>query len=544
MMRRWVLHPFLLAIYPILALFSRNVYETRPIELAWPILLVVLGTSAVWAVWWLFVRDVQKAGLLASLCVVLFFTVARITEIANHQLSELSAYWVQTSVRIWPPYAIAPEIVLFLVLCALVVRWVKKPGTLTAALNLFAIVLIAMPVSWIALAKASTESRATRRVEPFAIAPSAESRPDIYYIILDAYARTDVMQALFDFDNNPFLESLERKGFHVTRRSTANYCQTPLCLSSSLNSTYLDDLVQGLGRDQTELRGFIGRNRIVETLRPLGYKFVTFSTGFEPTEHPEADAYYAPFHQLSEFHRLLVDVTPLGALFLNPSRADLFTMARERVLYLLDNLADVAADRTPTFTFAHILCPHPPFVFGEDGEDVSHRDDRFFLTDGQKFLGTAADPEIYRRGYRAQAIFLTRRIEQVIDRILAESPEPPIIILQSDHGSGWKLDMHSLDRTDLKERMSILNAYYFPGQRYHELRDTISPVNSFRVVLNTFFGGRLPYLPDQSFYSTWDDPYAFIDVSSRVHGRLYDEEPQATPEASELEPEPDSTSGE
>ena len=81
--------------------------------------------------------------------------------------------------------------------------------------------------------------------------------------------------------------------------STANYCQTPLSLSASLNGVYLDELVKGLGPDQTELSDLIGKSNVVETLRPLGYKFVTFATGFDPTEHPEADVYLSP-HQLLE----------------------------------------------------------------------------------------------------------------------------------------------------------------------------------------------------------------------------------------------------
>ena len=76
--------------------------------------------------------------------------------------------------------------------------------------------------------------------------------------------------------------------------------------------------------------------------------------------------------------------------------------------------------------------------------------------------------------------------------------------------------MSDVHNTDLHERMSILNAYYFPGGRYEKLYEGISPVNSFRVVLNTFFGARLELLPDKSFFSTWSDPYKFIDVTDAV----------------------------
>lgn len=67
--------------------------------------------------------------------------------------------------------------------------------------------------------------------------------------------------------------------------------------------------------------------------------------------------------------------------------------------------------------------------------------------------------------------------------------------------------------------MSILNAYYFPRRKYDALHDGISPVNSFRVVFNTFFAAKLELLPDRSFFSTWDQPYHFVDVTDAVAPR-------------------------
>src|SRR5438552_8790363 len=104
----------------------------------------------------------------------------------------------------------------------------------------------------------------------------------------------------------------------------------------------------------------------------------------------------------------------------------------------------------------------------------------------------------------------------MIDGILANSSEPPIIILQSDHGSGMGLSTQSAEHTDLRERMSILNAYYLPGPGRAALYQGISPVNSFRVVFNAYFGAGLDLLPDRSYFSTWDDPFQFIDVTDRV----------------------------
>jgi hypothetical protein len=91
-----------------------------------------------------------------------------------------------------------------------------------------------------------------------------------------------------------------------------------------------------------------------------------------------------------------------------------------------------------------------------------------------------------------------------------------VIILQSDHGSGLGLSTQSLEQTDLRERMSILNAYYLPGPGRQALYPSISPVNTFRVLFNAYFGAGLDLLPDRSYFSTWDEPFKFIDVSRSV----------------------------
>jgi hypothetical protein len=275
--------------------------------------------------------------------------------------------------------------------------------------------------------------------------------------------------------------------------------------------------VKDLGTDQTELRDRILHNNLAEALRPLGYRFTTFSTGFTPTELSDADIHHSPYPQFTEFQRMLIDRTPVWAMLALAEHRDLFTQSRDRTLHLLDRLPSLAKTPHPTLAFAHIVCPHPPFLFGPNGEDVSRRDEKHYLSDGTRFHGMTSDPQVYIRGYRDQAIYITRRIEEAIDQILANSTEPPIIILQSDHGSGLRLNMEGVEGTDLHERMGILSTFYFPDRNYELLHPGISPVNSFRVVLNTYFGADLDLLPDRSYFSTWPDPYQFIDVTEEVH---------------------------
>jgi len=53
------------------------------------------------------------------------------------------------------------------------------------------------------------------------------------------------------------------------------------------------------------------------------------------------------------------------------------------------------------------------------------------------------------------------------------------------------------------------------GARRHPY-DDITPVDTFRVILDQFFDAELPLLPDQSFFSTWSAPYRFVDVTDRA----------------------------
>lgn len=548
MTRRLVVHPFLLAAYPILLVYSNNVSEVRPTDLVGPIVLVLGVTGLIWGLGYALLHDAKKSGLFASLAAVIFFGLNRTLDVVNKVAYFASTFWVPND-RGVPAYLVFAGMA---VLGSIAVYWavtrLRDLAPLTFGLNIFSIALVLFPVAHIVTARPPIPTPAKVvddwRPEPIARLSEQTSRPDIYYIVLDSYARQDVMKALFDFDIQPFLDHLERKGFYIARHATANYIQTRLCLPCSLNGRYLDQMVRDLDYDHTELAKRIGRNSVVEALRPLGYKYISFSSGFEETENPGADLYLTPSRlPFTAFQRLLISTTPFGSLIPVPRVLDRFEAIRERVLYQLDHLADVAEDPESTFTFAHFMCPHPPFLFRADGEDIRERDRSHYEHEGMKFNGLTDRKDVYYRGYRDQALFITRKIQRTIDRILDHSKTPPIIILHADHGSAMNFDFHSLERSDLLERLSILSTYYFPDRRYEKLYDSISPVNSFRVVLNTFFGAKLDLLPDKSFYSTAKEPYDFHDVTAQVAGKEYQPLTAAERAASRLPAAPSSRRG-
>ena len=122
------------------------------------------------------------------------------------------------------------------------------------------------------------------------------------------------------------------------------------------------------------------------------------------------------------------------------------------------------------FVFAHIVGPHAPFVFTPDGK-----------------FSTVRSPET---GYPDEIAYLDQRVLKIVQTILQNSSTPPIIVIQGDHG--W----------DAVHRMTILNAYYLPGGGSQRIYPTITPVNTFRVIFDQYFGGTYKLLEDKSYYSS------------------------------------------
>ncbi len=412
--RRPVLYPFLIAVYPVAALYAQNTSSTPWYDLLLPVAIVTGATALLWLLTWPVVREPARAALLTLLALVVFDTIVLAPGWVDETLMQLSAIWVQAAVHVWRPLVMGSELALAALVAYFIVR-MKEPRCWTTGLNIFALILLAFPIATTVRTLTKHHGQTTQAVESAGIPPAAISSaarvgrlPDVYYIILDGYARADVMADHFGLNVEPFLKRLERKGFFIARRSTANYCQTPLSLSSSLNATYLNGLMPADWEDTNPLSRWIGDGAVVRTFKGLGYRFVTFATSFAQTEHPEAEFYFSPYGYSSPFHHMLLDLTPLAPFAPVPRMLESYTVTRDQTLYVFDKVPQIARWGAPTFTFAHILSPHPPFVFGKNGEDVSPRESPYVLTDGDVFR------EWY--GERARLCLRLPRSGRILDR--------------------------------------------------------------------------------------------------------------------------------
>jgi hypothetical protein len=351
--------------------------------------------------------------------------------------------------------------------------------------------------------------------------PNIESKPDIYFIILDGYGRKDILQELYNFDNSEFIDYLEHKGFNVSERSRANYPKTVLSVTSTLNMDYIESFAPQL-EDSSLLwlmSPWLDHNLVRTSLEKIGYSSVSISSDWSITDNPTTD-YYFKSHPiiLSEFDRYILGVTPLHTflpVMQKFASTPTFEAHRHSQLNNFQALVESTDIPGPKFVFAHIILPHPPFVFSSTGAPLNPGYS-YTLNDADASSFPYSEEE-YRDQYVGQTQFLNNQLEQVIESILQRSKHPPIIILQADHGPRMLTDAFSAENTCLAEDFSTFSAQYLPGVEAGTIPEDITSVNLFRIILNKYFDASLPLLKNVQYFPRQElGNYRFENVSYMV----------------------------
>ena len=516
MKRPLILHPYLFSAYAILGVYSRNAVE---IPVAWifrPLIIILAGMAVTY--WWLarVTKNRERAGLIASLGLFWF--------VFGHLYHVLQGS--PTFNRI-PANTLLALLVWSLPLLLLGSKWawdrIGGTGLLTSFLNTTSIIVLILPTFTTLRYGVQTLTPNGDAFENIREESSSltlpDNPPDIYWIILDAYGRSDYLDYAYGYSNQEFITFLQSQGFFIAGKSRPNYPQTELSLASAINMDYLDAFAADLQNtdNRNPLTDILQHSTLRDALERAGYRFVALPSAAMFAQFRDADVYLSiNGSDINEFEGLLLSTSilalPIEAFDLNvpiPS----YSLHRRTIAYELEMLKSVPAMPGPKFVFVHILAPHPPFVFDSEGNPVQS-DRPYNMGDAEGFQGSG---EEYANGYVDAVKYLNHEMEQAIVAILEKSTTPPIIILQGDHGPGDHYNTLELDTGCLWERYSILNAYYFPDQKYASLYPGITPINSFRVVLNTFFGADLDLLEDRNYFAGWFTPYRFVDVTDSIN---------------------------
>ena len=486
-LRAFAWYPLLIVASVILGQFV--VVDVSPFAMFRPLVLALACVAVVEVVLGLLLRDWDRAGIATA--VVLFGVLG----------------WGD-----WRVLVMLALLTAVLVLLERVPRRHVSTSAITSSLNVFTSVLLLL-----VLAGGVLSGRAAGAVADLvppvgvqqAVARTSSPDPDIYVIVMDGYARPDNLLTRFGFDDAPFLESLADLGFDTSSSSRSNYGGTALTLTSMLDMAYLEDIpevarriaaaspgedAQGSGL----FRDAINSNRVFSTLRARGYEMVSVGSGFEPVAVRRADV-YLDGGRLNSFELSLLEWGPGLAAIVQTIAPDFVGgQLRARLTTSLDALKAISASKAarPRLVFVHLMAPHPPAIFGPNGEPVPYYDD------------ASPDFAAARARYVGQLAYVNKRMEAVVAGLVDSSPSS-VIVLMSDHGSRYGSDDHPW-AWDTESVESFFSART-PGHP-RLFGDSPTPVNLFPTLFNAYLDMDLPLAANRSFVSANDAPLRLTEV--------------------------------
>jgi hypothetical protein len=318
-------------------------------------------------------------------------------------------------------------------------------------------------------------------------------KPDIYYLLFDAYPDSSVLKNEFNFDNSAFYSFLTKNGFRIIRNSHSNYNLTPFSIGSTLNLEYLPNLnTQQDFYMKQYLPGLITvyKNQLVPILVKEGYEIINYSI-FDIQDHPALIPVFDiwDLDVLFKRHHLIYKIDMdagfairenLGLSTVSPEHQKKIKNRREHTRNI--NQAFLASLKethsAPRFSYVHILLPHNPYSFDADGNDAK----------------PATNPEEQRKIFSSHMTYTNKLASSMIENIQTYSKRPFIIVLQGDHG------LKFIEPEKQQLQFYNLNAIYFYNKDYQLLNDSLTNVNTFRIILNTFFQKQFPILENKSYF--------------------------------------------
>jgi len=499
MKKNLLLHPFLIAIYPVFYLYSENMRQLSVSVVVVPMAILSVLALILLVVGSRLFRNSHKAAFSVSVFLVWLFSYSAVRSMMTFEIAGLQLYRHRYFILIWT--------LVLVVAVLLVVKAHLDFARVTKALNSFAVLLMLLPL-WTILTYRNNHGTPARpqpsleKKEVARLTTRNDSLPSVYYIILDAYTGQKGLKKHLGFDNSAFVQFLRSKGFFVAEESHSNYAWTSLSLASSLNMNYLPAIPTDGGSDTLEVDKAISEfdlildSKVRVFLQSLGYEFVDLSIW-------STRAFVSPKDYAYQYFTAEFSLSLLRMTFLNRPLVENYVLGRikrERAVRRFDELRRTVNLPGPLFVYAHLLIPHHPYVFDSTGNMPPPH---------QSIAELGSEKEMYL----SQLLYANKEMEKTVDVILSKSKIPPIVVIQGDHGA---YQLAGSQAGNARLRMSILNAYYVPDKARSLLYDTVTPVNTFRIIFDGSFGTHFGLLQDKSFFSTMENYRRLIHITPQL----------------------------
>jgi hypothetical protein len=511
-----ILSVWLFAIYPVLVLYAHNIEEVVLHQAILPLIFSLLLSTILFGLWRIILKNNIKASLTTVLLLLIFW---------NYGLLYMGMTKF-SSLKHWHLIPLLFFIYFNLVYFIAKTKQQKTINNLNTILLLPISLLIVINLITILPAefKKFETLRNYHKVNPTEHEiTAAKDYPDIYLIILDEYASFKTIKEEWGYDNSEFAGFLREKGFFVAEDSEWRYILTEWNMASLLNLDYLTGPIdknsfldyiydhisikgskeyEMLRKARFKLFPMISNNILTNYLKELGYKIIILegiSQHYKSFTINNADISFAYQNvKKLEQYSSLIDafsmelirvsiISPFYNFFKTDPQYKLNYVGTKFVVnYLKTKIPYIDS---PKFIYAHIMCPHTPFVFDREGNYIHNSPSPKEEREGKLIPAINNVNDAYLEQY----IYMTNEVKNIVNSIQGKSPVNPVIIIQCDH-SPRPGQVYLKDKTNA---FNALNVVYFPDGDYQNMYDSIAPINTFRVVLNKYFGKNYKMLEDR-----------------------------------------------
>jgi len=479
-------HVFLFGIFFILFLYTFNQGKVPFHGFLLPLGITLLTALSLWVLISLLLSNRKKAGLIVSLFFIVFFFYGHIHNIIvefNPQIDKVGHL----------PF----QIIFLIILSVGILYFLKTKRKLdnatkiTNAISITLIGLILINISIFYFDSVSLYNEFKHPAEIFS--GDQKNTPDIYFILLDGYVNSIVSKEILNHDNIEFITFLKENGFYIPENYThSNYDRTIRTIPSVLNMNYLDPAILELTSVNQQfqvLYELIDDNIVMNYLKSNGYQIINFDSGWWGTEKiniADKNLCATPLVDYNTLNKL--EQTTMSKTFQELHRkiaSLLHDQKRKQILCEFSELEKIK-DNTerPFFVFVHIVAPHPPWVFGSEGEPVKK-----IVSPESKNIDNQ------QLAYVDQLKFVNKMMMELVSKLLSNTENPPIIIIQSDHGTRATDDRWTQEERFMA-KVGNFNAFFLPGNGTNLMYEEITPVNTFRIIFNSYFNTDLELLED------------------------------------------------
>ena len=472
-MKNFIIFPFLLAFFPSWQLILKNYDELIFQDIL--ISLVVVAVSVIaWIVITKIIKNANKAALITGVGTGFFFYFGYLQD----ALDGIMIFGIpinKTSILL------VISIIIFIIS---IIYFVKSRNNFQLPIkiaNVFTITLILFSLV------------------QFAIPGALAEQPNVYHIIMDEYTDNEILMKKFNHDNEEFLKFLDKNGFYIPNKSFSTFEST------------IDELNLILNMEYPKKRGWVSDNypalydnKVMSIFSAQNYSIIETNSMMRWKNFSDVDTklcYGANIY--SEFLEQILRKSIIR-YFLEQYHDN---TRRDVIRCTFNELNEIASQSSgPTYVFSHIYVPHPPFIFGPNGENVipDHRD-----------ISGLQDWE-NPQGYINQLVYATNQVSIVIKNIVKNDPNA-IIIVQGDTGTLTGTDRTTTTMKDIYQTHSILYAVRIPDVNDFE---SMMPVNTYRIIFNNYFNMNYEYLEQHSYTS--DQNNAWIDITEKLHEYRFD----------------------